>query len=102
MLPFLEEVGLTQPVLDKVLEATLAFENAVHLQRDKVSDRDIMVERRTEMGNQLYKELIVLCNIGKDIWLDKDSVKYEQYVIYESNAEQKRTRKERLAQEKSE
>jgi hypothetical protein len=99
LLPFLSEVGLTEAVLDKVTEAVAAFENAIHIQKDKVSDRDIMVEKRTDLGNQLYQELIVLCNIGKDIWIDKDAVKYEQYVIYESNADQKRKRREKLASE---
>ena len=101
LLPFLSEVGLTQTVLDKVSEAVIAFENAIHLQKDKVSDRDIMVEKRTDLGNQLYQELIVLCNIGKDVWIDRDVVKYEQYVIYESNADQKRRRRERLASEEA-
>jgi uncharacterized protein (DUF4213/DUF364 family) len=32
-------------------------------------------------------------------WIDKDKVKYEQYVIYESNADQKRKRRETLADE---
>ena len=47
----------------------------------------------------MYREFIVLCNIGKDIWVDKDAVKYEQYVIYESNNDQKKARKERLKKE---
>lgn len=99
LLPFLGDVGLTEATLQKVSEAVVAFENAIHFQKDKVSDRDILVERRTDLGNQLYQELIVLCNIGKDIWIDKDNVKYEQYVIYESNADQKRKRREFLASE---
>lgn len=95
MMSFLEEVGLSQATLDKVNEAMVNFENAIHIQKDKVSDRDIMVEKRTDLGNELYEELIVLCNIGKDIWIDKDTVKYEQYVIYESNANQKRLKREK-------
>ena len=83
----------------EVADTVLGFENSIHIQKDKVSDRDIMVERRTELGNNLYEELIVLCNIGKDIWIDKDNVKYEQYVIYESNTDQKRKRRETLADE---
>lgn len=99
LLPFLSDVGLTQAVLDKVSESVINFENAIHIQKDKVSDRDIMVEKRTDLGNKLYDELIVLCNIGKDVWIDRDAVKYEQYVIYESNADQKRKRREKLASE---
>lgn len=99
MLPFLGDVGLTEETLKKVNDAVLNFENSIHIQKDKVSDRDIMVEKRTDLGNSLYEELIVLCNIGKDIWIDKDNVKYEQYVIYESNADQKRKRRETLKNE---
>jgi hypothetical protein len=51
------------------------------------------VERRVEKGNKLYEELITLCNIGKDIWAEKDPVRYENYCIYESNNEQKKARK---------
>ena len=99
MLPFLSDAGLSEETLKKVADTVLGFENSIHIQKDKVSDRDIMVERRTELGNNLYEELIVLCNIGKDIWIDKDNVKYEQYVIYESNADQKRSRREKLKDE---
>ena len=47
------------------------------------------MERRTELGNKLYDELVTLCNIGKDIWAEKDKAKYENYTIYESNNDQK-------------
>ena len=43
--------------------------------------------------------MVDVCNIGKDIWVEKDPVKYEQYCIYESNNEQKKARKQRLAAE---
>ena len=46
-----------------------------------------------------YQELIVLCNIGKDIWAESDPIKYEHYTIYESNNDQKINRKLRLAEE---
>ena len=49
-----------------------------------------------EAGNKLYTELVVLADIGKDIWAEKDPVKYEQYCLYESNAEQKRMRKQKM------
>jgi hypothetical protein len=95
----LSDVGLTEESLKRVNDTVIGFENSIHIQKDKVSDRDIMVEKRTDLGNDLYEELIVLCNIGKDVWIDKDGVKYEQYVIYESNADQKRKRRETLKDE---
>lgn len=96
---FLEEVGVSENVIKRITDACRDFENALNIQQDKVADRDIAVERRIEQGNKLYDELVVLCNIGKDIWAEKDPVKYENYTIYESNNDQKIARKERLAKE---
>lgn len=98
---FLAEVGVNETVLKRIVDAHQAFENALNIQQDKVSDRDISVELRTEQGNKMYQELIVLCDIGKDIWAEKDPVKYEQYTIYESNNDQKKARKTRLTKEES-
>ena len=99
---FLEEVGVNENVIKRITDACRDFETALNIQQDKVADRDIAVERRVEQGNKLYNELVLLCNIGKDIWAEKDPVKYENYTIYESNNDQKIARKERLAEEGSE
>jgi len=96
---FLEEVGVNEKILGKISEATREFENAVNLQHDRVADRDIGVERRVEFGNEIYDELVVLCNIGKDIWDNKDKARYENYCLYESNNEQKKARKTKLETE---
>ena len=90
---FLADVGMNESILQRVSEACKDFENAVNIQQDRVSDRDISVERRIEMGNKLYDEFVVLCDIGKDIWAERDPLKYEQYAIYESNNEQKKKSK---------
>lgn len=98
---FLAEVGVNENVIGRVLEACRDFETAVNLQQDRVSDRDIAVERRVEQGNKLYDELIVLSNIGKDYWAERDLKKYEQYAIYESNNDQKIARKTREQADKN-
>ncbi|MBL4648412.1 MAG: hypothetical protein JKY03_01680, partial [Aureispira sp.] len=85
--------------IDATQKAAAAFENAIHIQQDKVSDRDIFVEKRIELGNELYRELVLVCNIGKDIWAETNKVKYENYTIYESNNDQKKARKEQLTKE---
>jgi hypothetical protein len=97
---FYGEVGLTENIASKVQDAAQAFENAMNIQQDKVADRDISVEKRMEQGNRMYQELVVVCNIGKDYWAEKDPVKYESYVLYESNNDQKIARKEKLKAEK--
>lgn len=94
---FLAEVGVNETQIQRVVDAHQEFENALNIQQDKIADRDISVERRIEQGNKLYMELIVLCNIGKDIWAEKDPSKYESYTIYESNNDQKIARKEKLS-----
>lgn len=100
-LDFLEELGVNEKVIGRIVEATKAFEQAVNLQQDRVADRDIAVERRVEQGNKLYDEMVMLCNIGKDIWVETDPVKYENYTIYESNNDQKQARKARLEAEEN-
>lgn len=90
---FLDEVGVNDKNIQRVMDACRDFENALNIQQDKVAERDIAVERRVEIGNKLYTEMVVLCNIGKDIWAENDAVKYEQYTIYESNNDQKIARK---------
>lgn len=94
---FLSDVGVNENILRRIQDACQDFENAINIQQDKAADRDIAVESRVEEGNKIYQELIVLCNIGKDIWDNRDPVKYENYVLYESNNEQKK-----LAKKKSE
>lgn len=96
---FLSDVGVNENILGRISTACQEFENAVNLQQDKVADRDIGVERRMENGNEIYDELVVLCNIGKDIWLHQDAAKYENYCLYESNNDQKKARKAKLADE---
>jgi len=96
---FLSDVGINENAIGRVMEACKNFENAINIQQDKVADRDIAVERRVEQGNKLYDELIIVCNIGKDIWAEKDPVKYENYTIYESNNDQKIARKQKSAAE---
>lgn len=92
---FLADVGVNENVIKRVTDACREFEQATNIQQDKVADRDIAVEKRIEMGNKLYEELVTLCNIGKDVWAETDPVKYENYCIYESNNDQKKERKAR-------
>jgi len=96
---FLDDVGVNENVISKVVNATTNFENALNIQQDRVADRDIAVERRIDLGNLLYQELVTLCDIGKDIWVETDLAKYENYAIYESNNDQKIKRKQKIKEE---
>lgn len=93
---FLGDVGVTENQIQRVLDACSTFEIALNIQQDRISERDIAVEIRIEQGNRIYEQMIDIANIGKDIWVDKDPVKYEQYCVYESNNDQKIARKMKL------
>lgn len=90
---FLAETGLNENVLKKVADACQKFETAINIQHDKIAERDIAVENRVEIGNLMYDEYIKICEIGKDIWAEKDKAKYDGYTVYESNNEQKKIAK---------
>ena len=87
---FLADTGLNETHLERVAKACQAFELAMNIQQDKIADRDISVESRIDLGNLIYEELIKVCDIGKDVWAEKDRAKYDAYCIYDSNMEQKR------------
>jgi hypothetical protein len=92
---FLSDVGVNENQIQRVLDASAVFETAMNIQQDKVADRDIAVEYRIEQSNKIYQLMIEACNVGKDIWVERDPVKYEQYCVYESNNDQKILKKER-------
>lgn len=87
---WLAETGVNENILGRITEAAQEFERLTNLQIDRISERDIAVERRVDDGNGIYEELVILCNIGKDIWAEKDRTKYDQYCLYESNNEYKK------------
>lgn len=87
---WLEEVGVNEDILRRITDSGQEFERLTNLQIDRISERDIAVERRVDDGNDIYDELVILANIGKDIWHEKDEEKYMQYCLYESNNEYKK------------
>ena len=92
---FLADVGMNETVITRVSDACTVFENALNIQQDKLHDRDIAVERRMDVGNKMYEELVLIADIGKDIWAERDRTKYDFYCLYESNNEQKKKRKQK-------
>ncbi|MBU6342132.1 MAG: hypothetical protein KGS48_11615 [Bacteroidetes bacterium] len=93
---FLADVGLNENTITRVTDACSEFENALNIQQDKIHDRDIAVERRVEQGNKIYEELVMVCDIGKDIWVERDRSRYDFYCLYDSNNDQKKARKAKM------
>ena len=74
--------GLTAPMIANLVTYNTAFDDGIDAVIDAEKDRDIATQTRADKGNELYKELVRFCNIGKDIWASKDEAKYNDYVIY--------------------
>lgn len=76
--------GLTAPVLAAFGTACSDANAAFDVVEDTVEERDIATEARITLGNTIYKEVVKICNTGKDYWFDKSESKYNDYVITES------------------
>ena len=80
----LADKGLTQAILDNLSALALDFDNKIDLQGDAIKARDIAVDERIAMGNELYARLVELGEMGKLFWASKNEAKYNDYIIYKS------------------
>ena len=39
---------------------------------------------RIDLANKMYNELVIMCQVGKNVWRNTSPVKYEDYVIYQT------------------
>lgn len=86
-LSLLEETSLKQAALDNLAHVSAQFLKAKMAQMDKVSGRDLAVERRVALGNDVYDLLINLCECGKAAYNGKDPVLYALFTVYEENVD---------------
>jgi hypothetical protein len=73
--------GLTATVLADFRTACETADDAYDALVDTINDRDIATEERIELGNEIYAEVVKICNTGKTYWFDKEEAKYNDYVI---------------------
>lgn len=82
----LKKEGLTATMIDQMAATALEFEDLLIDQKLVKSSRDIDQEDRVEAGNEIYFLLKKYAKTGKDIWVGKDTAKYNDYVIYKSKS----------------
>ncbi|MES2620461.1 MAG: hypothetical protein V4615_06380 [Bacteroidota bacterium] len=58
-----------------------AYDDSIENVRIAEEERDLLAEERGEKGNILYKEVVRVCNIGKDVYAGVSESKYNDYVI---------------------
>lgn len=76
--------GLTPAVLANFATACDDANAKYDAVQDTIDDRDLATEERIKAGNVIYREVVKICNTGKDYWFDKSESKYNDYVIHES------------------
>lgn len=84
MLPALAANGLTEQMLTELADTIEKFDDAIALQEDTISDRDIASDERIEQSNAIYLLVAKLCDTGKRIWASKNEAKYNDYVLYDT------------------
>lgn len=74
--------GLTAAFITNLTGMATSFDTAIDVQEDAINARDLKTQERIDKGNLVYKEMVRLCNIGKDLFSTTDEAKYNDYVIY--------------------
>ncbi len=78
----LTAIGLTQGAIDALETEAQIMEDKGHEIKDKMAQRDLKTQERTEKGNELYYYVKQYSTIGKLIWENVDEAKYNDYIIY--------------------
>ncbi|MCX6156292.1 MAG: hypothetical protein NT007_19240 [Candidatus Kapabacteria bacterium] len=74
--------GLTSGLLSDFADAIDAYEDARNEQNDEMNLRDTKKVERINEGNTLYAKIAMYCDVGKRIYANTNSAKYNDYVIY--------------------
>lgn len=74
--------GLTTDRIDALGTLRTTLDDKIDDKASKVKERDLATQRRINAGNELYKEMVRITNIGKDLYIDTNEAKYNDYVIY--------------------
>lgn len=83
-LPDIRDTGLTPAMMGTLLQICCEFDLAIDKFRKTVSDCDVINAQRIKIGNQIYEELLTLCNKGKQTWAGINEARYKDYVIPET------------------
>jgi hypothetical protein len=78
--------GLTDAMLTDLDTALKTFDNQMDVAKAAESTRAEETENRIIKGNAVYSEMVIVCEMGKSTWADESPAKYQDYVIYETEA----------------
>jgi hypothetical protein len=89
--------GLTAARLNVIAQALGHFEQTITGKQDAEKARDIQTEDRIVAGNALYREIVRICNTGKDLFAVTDEARYNDYIIYDTPSGKKAAKDETAA-----
>ncbi|MDP2364137.1 MAG: hypothetical protein Q8M94_10250, partial [Ignavibacteria bacterium] len=81
----LSPLGLTQGEIDDLTADASAFDEKIRSTNDAKAQRDVIARERTLKGNELYTFAVLYGKVGKLIWENVDSAKYDDYIIYDTS-----------------
>lgn len=84
-LDHLVEQRIDQHLLDHLNLAIQSLEIAIDNQQRAKAQREQKREERIEQGNALYKMIVEICEVGKQIWRNRNEAFYKDYLLYGSN-----------------
>lgn len=76
--------GVVVATINALKDATLDFDNKIDLMLDAKHDRNEMAETRVNAGNALYRKIVKIANVGKNIWAETSEAKFNDYIIYDN------------------
>ena len=74
--------GLTDAKLQAIDQTMEHLLLAIDAWQHAEKARDLQTEQRLEAGNTLYRVILRLSNMGKDLFITTDEACYNDYVIY--------------------
>jgi hypothetical protein len=89
--------GLTVERLNTIAQALEYFEQTFTGKQLAEKARDIQTEDRIVAGNALYREIVRICNTGKDLFVGTDEARYNDYIIYNTPSGKKTAKDDQSA-----
>lgn len=82
----LAQFGMTQQMIDDLAAEAQEFEDALNAQDTAENTRSAKSDERIDLGNEIYDLAVRYCSFGKELYDGTNPAKYEDYVIYDTDA----------------
>ncbi len=84
LLAELQPEGVTPAMITALTTKVTTFDTAIATQVAAIRQRDLITDERTTKANELYRTLVKVCTLGKNIWYGVNEAKYNDYIIYDA------------------